>query len=236
MKKTHPTRFYDFETARRLVKAESLYSVASFRKWYKHNMPARIPVNPQITYKKEGWKGWNDFLGNNNIFAPKYNFRSFNDAKRFVRSLGIKSYQEWMKWVKTDAKPDDIPARPDHYYKEWFTWKDWLGTDTSIRTILKEVSHIKILLYIAKSDIQLSNVFKVNITYGGQEAILKLRNTGIKIIRIFEFDDRVDWKEILKKYATEYWKGEEDDYVFQNLHQFISELSYHLNDYRWQAS
>lgn len=235
MKKTHPTRFYDFETARRLVRAEGLYSVSIFRKWYAHNKPARLPNNPQIIYKKD-WKGWNDFLGNNNVFSPTYNFRPFADAKRFVRTLGLKSYQEWMAYAKSDTKPKDIPSRPDYYYDEWFTWKDYLGTDNSVRSILKEVSSVKILLYIAKSNTSPGNVFKVNSTYGGQEAILKLRDTGVKIIKIFEYDDRVDWEQILEKYGTNYWKGDEDEYVFQNLHEYISELSYRLNSYVWQQS
>ena len=49
----------------------------------------------------------------------KKQFRDFESAREFVRSLGLKSQKEWMEYCKSGNKPDDIPAAPWSTYKEW---------------------------------------------------------------------------------------------------------------------
>ena len=63
------------------------------------------------------------------------NFKSFQDALEFARSLKLKSRKEWRQWIKGEmphvpAKPDDVPAHPDGVYKinGWQGWRHWLGT------------------------------------------------------------------------------------------------------------
>ena len=61
----------------------------------------------------------------NSIWLP------FEDARIFVRSLGLKGQKEWLAYCKSGKKPDDIPANAPLVYKEgWVSWPDWLGTDT----------------------------------------------------------------------------------------------------------
>jgi hypothetical protein len=57
-------------------------------------------------------------------------YRRFNEARTFVRALGLKSVTEWEKYCKSGKKPDDIPAIPDRTYANdgWAGWGDWLGT------------------------------------------------------------------------------------------------------------
>ena len=66
------------------------------------------------------------------------NFKSFQDAIEFSRSLNLKSRKEWRLWIKGDmphvpAKPDDVPAHPDGVYKinGWQGWRHWLGTSST---------------------------------------------------------------------------------------------------------
>lgn len=66
------------------------------------------------------------------------NFKSFQDALEFSRSLKLKSRKEWRLWVKGEMpnvapKPDDVPAHPDGVYKinGWQGWRHWLGTQVS---------------------------------------------------------------------------------------------------------
>ncbi len=61
---------------------------------------------------------------------PRHNWRSFEEARAFVRGLGLKDQHEWFAWTKTNAKPDDIPADPRRVYKDagWTNLGDWLGT------------------------------------------------------------------------------------------------------------
>ena len=57
----------------------------------------------------------------------KIKFTSFDEAKKFVRTLNLKSYKEWKNY-KSDI-PDSIPKAPDLYYKnEWVSWGDFLGS------------------------------------------------------------------------------------------------------------
>ena len=61
-------------------------------------------------------------------FFPK-NILPFKDAKKFVRSLKIKNYRAWRKYIDSKKKPRNIPASPQYTYKnKWMGWGDFLGT------------------------------------------------------------------------------------------------------------
>jgi len=62
----------------------------------------------------------------------KKEFRSFNDARKFVHSLKLKNQKEWELYRKSKNKPDDIPTGPADTYKNkgWTNLGDWLGTGT----------------------------------------------------------------------------------------------------------
>jgi hypothetical protein len=58
-------------------------------------------------------------------------FRSFEESRKFVRKLDLKSQREWNQYVKSGKKPEDIPSFPPQtYHEEWKGWGDWLGTGT----------------------------------------------------------------------------------------------------------
>ena len=82
------------------------------------NKPDFIPQAPYKTYKERGWIGYADWLGNNKPIRQT-KFRSYKEAREFVRSLGIKNRDEWNEYCKSGKKPDDIPATPWNTYKEW---------------------------------------------------------------------------------------------------------------------
>lgn len=58
------------------------------------------------------------------------NWRPFEEARVFVRILGLKNKTEWITWTKSDLCPKDIPVYPNSCYKTkgWTSWGDWLGT------------------------------------------------------------------------------------------------------------
>ena len=61
----------------------------------------------------------------------KKQFRDFESAREFVRSLNLKNQKEWMKYCASGNKPDDIPSTPQGTYKKDFKGVgDWLGTGT----------------------------------------------------------------------------------------------------------
>ena len=59
----------------------------------------------------------------------KKEFRNFEDAKKFVLTLDLKTVKEWQEYCKLGTKPDNIPSIPNRTYKkEWISWGDWLAT------------------------------------------------------------------------------------------------------------
>jgi hypothetical protein len=86
-----------------------------------------MPSKPNIVYKGAGWVSWMDWLG-----VGRGRWRSFEEARRFARGLGLKSFAEWREYCKSGEKPYDIPAYPNEVYAvpsgEWRSWGDWLGT------------------------------------------------------------------------------------------------------------
>jgi hypothetical protein len=72
------------------------------------------------------------------INAPHASTRGcwpYAKAKKFVRSLGLKSALEYQQWAagKLDnkpARPREVPFNPHKaYLREWQGFSDWLGTD-----------------------------------------------------------------------------------------------------------
>lgn len=85
-----------------------------------------IPGSPYYYYKNKGWRGWEDFLRE----TPK--FKTFEEAKEIVRTLGINSSVEWNTIKYATHRGRGIPATPERYYAKlgWRSWKDFLGYDT----------------------------------------------------------------------------------------------------------
>ena len=79
--------------------------------------------------KRDG-KGWGDFLGTDNKAPKDYNYRSFSDARLFVRLLGLKNTTEWKIWAESGDRPQDIPKNPAQAYRKkgWVNFADFLGT------------------------------------------------------------------------------------------------------------
>ncbi len=96
------------------------------------NFPTDIPKAP-IIYGKE-WKGWGDFLGKNCIATKDRIFKPYDEAKKFIHLLNIKSQIDWKKYLKGEFPnlpklPFDIPTNPNRTYKNsgWKSYGDWLG-------------------------------------------------------------------------------------------------------------
>ena len=97
--------------------------------------PDDIPASPSRTYSEEGWNGLGDWLGTGNLAYFNRKYRSFSDARKFARSLGLKTGAEWRAYCKVRNNkrtmlPADIPACPGQTYKEagWLGMGDWLGS------------------------------------------------------------------------------------------------------------
>jgi len=79
----------------------------------------------------------------------KRKFCTFQEARKFARSLGLKSVLEWRQYSKGEMpekgkRPKDIHSTPDRIYKNkgWKGYGDWLGIDNN-ETLLKQALEIE---------------------------------------------------------------------------------------------
>ena len=122
-----------FEEARAFVHSLSLKSFSEWRGYYRSGKkPEDIPAAPFYVYTAAGWAGWGDWLGTGTVALRSRQYRSFDQARAFVRGLKLKSRFEWDAYCKSGKKPHDIPANPRAVYEEqgWAGTGDWLGTGT----------------------------------------------------------------------------------------------------------
>lgn len=124
---TNPKRernkvYLSFCEARKFVHELGLRGESDWRAYCKSgDKPNNIPFKPERSYTE--WKGWGDWVGTGNIARKDMQYKSFEDARAFLRGLNLGGYQEWKTYRESAEKPKDIPAAPDIVYKN----KGWLG-------------------------------------------------------------------------------------------------------------
>jgi hypothetical protein len=112
--------YRSFTDAREFVRSLKLKSGTEWEEYCKSgNKPKDIPYAPSHTYKNKGWKGLGDWTGSGTVATQNRVYRSFTDAREFVRNLRLKNHREWQEYCKSGEKPDDIPTNPWDVYKEW---------------------------------------------------------------------------------------------------------------------
>lgn len=123
------TNWRPFEEAKAFVQGLRLKNTREWKEFARSDrMPADIPNAVDRVYALAGWNGWGEFLGTGNIADKNKKWRPFEEAREFVRGLGLKGGQDWRDFVKTANKPSDIPSRPDVAYADqgWTSYADWL--------------------------------------------------------------------------------------------------------------
>ena len=112
--------YRSFPEAREFARSLNLKGTKEWREYCNSgNKPDDIPSGAERTYKNKGWNTMGDWLGTGTIAHQNKKFRPFQDAREFVRKLGLKTGGEWGDYCKSGNKPDDIPAHPWDVYKEW---------------------------------------------------------------------------------------------------------------------
>ena len=123
--------FLPFEEA--LVRARSLKLKSQAEWWVWSKSGGRddnVSSNPHTNYKHDGWQGWGHWLGTGTVAFKDQQFLPFKKALVYARSLKLESVKEWREWLKSGARPANIPACPDQTYKHdgWQRYGHWLGT------------------------------------------------------------------------------------------------------------
>lgn len=123
--------FLAFEEARDFVRSLGLKSQKEWDLYSKSgNRPDNIPSTPRYSYKNKGYISMGDWLGTGVIAPQLMNYLTYEEAKKFVNSLGLKNNKDWEIYRKSGNKPENIPASPERVYKKsgWDGLGDWLGT------------------------------------------------------------------------------------------------------------
>jgi hypothetical protein len=119
-----------FAEARKFVQSLKLKLRDDWLTYCKTNKkPGDIPASPNTVYKDE-WIDWGDFLGTNFIPNRNRSYLSYEDARKYVRSLKLKNTIDWNKYCNSKKLPANIPRNPQKIYKdEWTTWKYFIGNE-----------------------------------------------------------------------------------------------------------
>jgi hypothetical protein len=128
---THLRQYRSFKDARAFVHGRGLTSYKKWAEYFKSGRkPADIPAYPDKVYREDGWASWGDWLGSGAVAPGLRQYRSFKDARAFVRGLGLTAFIQWVEYCASGKKPDDIPSNPSLNYAKagWAGFGDWLGT------------------------------------------------------------------------------------------------------------
>jgi len=128
-----------FDEARNFVNELGLKNTNAWRDYCKSkNKPFDIPNTPYTIYKSKGWVSYGDWLGTGKISDWKKEFREFEIAREFARTLNLKSNTEWRIFSRSNKRPTDIPSMPERVYKHngWISWSDWLGTNNIAKSLI----------------------------------------------------------------------------------------------------
>ena len=120
-----------YDNAKKYIKKFKFKSSREYDKYVRDNNIDFLPIS-HGKYSRQGvWKGWGDYLGHGGLSNQERgkNFRSFESAREFARSLGLKNREEWNEFINTSKMPNDIPRWPSDLkiYPKWNGWGDWLG-------------------------------------------------------------------------------------------------------------
>ena len=76
-----------------------------------------------------------NWLDPNYVRKRSHIHRPFEEAREFVRGLGLKKTDDWKKYCQgkmpeKGKRPKDIPSDPGVIYAKvgWINMKDWLGS------------------------------------------------------------------------------------------------------------
>jgi len=125
-------KFLPFQKAQNVVKSFGFKDVMDWFEYCKDGkIPKNIPHSPWRVYSEweciENWMGIPKIFGKREI-QHKSNFLSYEDARKYVRQLKLKTVNEWRVWKKN--RPKNIPCKPEIFYlnKGWKGCGDFLGT------------------------------------------------------------------------------------------------------------
>jgi len=162
MGKTTQKNLLPLAEAKKIVQKLGIIFWRDYKKAYtnhngytKHKLPNGMPFSPQKSYENQGWKSWDDFVGNKET--------DFREAKKIVKKLGIKSSMQYKEYFKLKKLPKEMSAEPARTYKNkgWTNWFEFLGKKVINYFSYEEAKKIAQKLGI-KTSVQYLQYYRLN--------------------------------------------------------------------------
>ncbi len=135
------TKWLPFEEAREFVRGLGLKSQ---KEWLKYctsgKKPNNIPSNPARTYS-DFFINNGDWIGTGYVANFERNFLSYDEAKKYTKTLNFKSHKDWVEFNKNrkTERPNNIPAHPQLTYGDEFKgWPDFLHYEERVEYLTYE--------------------------------------------------------------------------------------------------
>ena len=99
---------------------------------------------------------------------------SFKSAKSYVRDLHIETKRQFVKFVLSSDRPENLPMNPSQVYEEWISWEDFLGvedakvkapmkaTTKQIKKIERELLELEKELNLSEENSEVSDVAEID--------------------------------------------------------------------------
>lgn len=120
-----------FTESKLVLKGNNLKSSVDYYEFIEKYPTLNLPRNAESKFHRTGeWRGWYDFLSLDKPNPYRVKKLSYNQAKKLVRQLKIKSSIEYYNLKKQNKLPLELPYTPKvTYKKQWKGWHIFLGTN-----------------------------------------------------------------------------------------------------------
>lgn len=120
-----------FEKSREFVHQLGIKNIKEWKTYCKSGKcPSNIPFAPQFIYRE--WISFGDWFGTNRIGTRYVSYITFEDAKKRIQQLKLKTTNEFRNLVKSNIDiRNKVSIIPHIIYKNkgWLSYGDFLGTN-----------------------------------------------------------------------------------------------------------
>ena len=220
--------YLPWEDLKAFIQKQELAGRADYQKWHDEHKPAYAPKYPNRVFKSE-WVSWNDYLGTKNQFGnpaaiDRSIYRPYWEAVRYVQALGLNSAPAYYEWARTEARPFDIPPRPDAVYADrWTSWIDYLGKSAVATVEAAREQVARGIFAIATEDGLPGNIYTLVVAKRGLPQMKDKWDPLHKMVKIYKMDDNFNkFLELWKLYGKPYL-GNPEMMMVGNPGQFFYE-------------
>ena len=199
---------------------------------YIRSTDINIPVKPYNTYKNDGWIDIGDFLGTFKKSNVGREYKTFEEAKTFLKTLNLRSRTQWSEYCENGNKPDDLPVSLSKIYNKnpnWAGLGDFLGNDYVATNKRKYLTYKKAKAFVRK--LNLKNQKDWNVYRKSNKPLNIPSNPSTK----YQDSGWEDWGVFLGTYTISNSKINYDKYiVYDEAEAFVRKLNL-KNQKDWQA-